>query len=197
VQYLCPILHDFLAHHPDVELDINLTDDRIDLVTEGADFVIRLAPLANSALKYRKLGDSERLLAAAPTFIATHGPINTPEDLRQLNAIRVCRVADSKKVRLINADGTDQMMPLNGRFVIDNGLAARDALASGQGFGVTNRWLVQDLLEAGQLIHLLPDYKIEPIPLSILIAPERANIARVRHLIEHIVTKVQGIPGIL
>lgn len=196
VQYLCPILHEFLALHPEVELDINLTDDRIDLIAEGVDFVIRLAPLANSSLKYRKLGDSERLLAASPEFVAQYGPIDRPDDLAPLEAIRVCRVSDSKQVRLFKAEGGSVVLPLTGRFVIDNGLAAKDALVSGRGFGVTNRWLVQDLLDSGKLVQLLPDYTLEPIPLSLLIAPERADITRVRYLIEYIVREVQKIPGI-
>jgi transcriptional regulator, LysR family len=68
----------FQARHPEIQIDLGLTDERIDLVKEGVDIAIRLGPLADSSLKLHPLGDSARLLVAAPGYLAAHGRPETP-----------------------------------------------------------------------------------------------------------------------
>jgi DNA-binding transcriptional LysR family regulator len=106
-------------------------------------------------------------------------------------------VIDSNNVRLISLSGEGQNVKLSGRILFDHGLAAKSALQAGRGFGVTHRWLIDDLLESGELIRLLPDYQLTVTPLSLLIAPERADIARVRCLIDFLIERIRLIPGIL
>ncbi|BCH15623.1 hypothetical protein MesoLjLa_24740 [Mesorhizobium sp. L-2-11] len=87
-------------------------------------------------------------------------------------------------------------MPFGGRFRVDHGLAAREALVAGRGIGPAHYWLVDDLLAAGRLEVILPDYAPPPIPLNMLIVPERAGIARVRLLVDFLAERIGGIPGI-
>ncbi|TIQ02738.1 MAG: LysR family transcriptional regulator, partial [Mesorhizobium sp.] len=82
------------------------------------------------------------------------------------------------------------------RFRVDHGLAAREALVAGRGIAPAHHWLVDDLLAAGRLEVILPDYVPPPIPLSLLIVPERAGIARVRLLVDFLAERIGGIPGI-
>ena len=87
-------------------------------------------------------------------------------------------------------------MPFGGRLRVDHGLAAREAYLAGRGIGPAHVWLVDDLLADGRLEPILPDYAPPPVPLNMLIAPERAGIARVRLLVEFLVGEVLAIPGI-
>lgn len=197
ILHLCPLLYEFQDQYPEIEVEANLTDEKIDLVKEGVDFTIRLASLNDSSLKCRKLGGSERLLVASPAFLSKHSNIKKPQDLQQLEAIKMGMVIDSNNVRLISLSGEGQNVKLSGRILFDHGLAAKSALQAGRGFGVTHRWLIDDLLESGELIRLLPDYQLTVTPLSLLIAPERADIARVRCLIDFLIERIRLIPGIL
>jgi DNA-binding transcriptional LysR family regulator len=61
---------------------------------------------------------------------------------------------------------------------------------------VAHRWLIDDLLDAGHLEALLPDYDLAPVPLSMLIVPERADVARVRLMVEFLAEQISAIPGI-
>ena len=79
---------------------------------------------------------------------------------------------------------------------MDHGLAARQALAAGVGIAPAHRWLIEDLLSAGRLEVLLPDYGLTSVPLSMLIVPERAEVARVRLLVEFLAEQISAIPGI-
>ncbi len=72
----------------------------------------------------------------------------------------------------------------------------REPLVAGRGIAPAHQWLVDDLLAAGRLEAILPDYSVPPAPLSLLIVPKRAGIARVRLLVEFLAEQIGGIPGI-
>jgi DNA-binding transcriptional LysR family regulator len=186
----------FQDRYPDIAVDLSLTDERIDLVREGVDIALRLAPLADSAMKLRGLGHSHRLLVAAPDYLAEHGTPTTPEALAGYEGIRMPNVAGSELLTLQAPDGARHQVPFTGRFRANHGLAVREAVLKGRGIAAAHHWLVDDLIEAGRLTRLLPGYTLPSVPLNMLIVPERAGIARVRLLIDHLVTEIGRLPGI-
>ena len=105
-------------------------------------------------------------------------------------------VAGSDTLTLQGPNGERHAVPFGGRFRVDHGLGAREALVSGRGLAPAHRWLVDDLLSAGRLEAILPDYSLSPVPLSMLIVPERVGIARVRLLVDFLAVQIGGIPGI-
>lgn len=196
VLHLTRLLLDFQARYPEIRIDLGLTDERIDLVKEGVDIAIRLGPLADSSMKLRPLGESRRLLVAAPAYLAAHGRPETPGDLPRHNVIRMSNVAGSDTLVLVGPDGRTHSVPVTGTFRVDHGLAAREAFRAGRGIGPAHRWLVDDLLETGELQPILIDHALAPTPLSMLIQPERAGIARVRLLIEALSQAASSLPGV-
>jgi DNA-binding transcriptional LysR family regulator len=92
--------------------------------------------------------------------------------------------------------GERHVVPFGGGLRVDHGLAAREALVAGRGIGPAHIWLVGDLLAEGRLKAVLPDYSLSPVPLNLLIVPERASVARVRLLVEFLAERIAGIPGI-
>ncbi|MCG6204016.1 LysR family transcriptional regulator [Rhodopseudomonas sp. HC1] len=186
----------FQDRYPEIGIDLGLTDQRIDLVREGVDLALRLAPLTDSSLKLRPLGQSQRLMVAAPDYLAAHGRPAVPEDLVRHQGIRMVNVAGSDMLIFEGPDQQTHRVPFGGRLRVDHGLAAREALIAGRGIAATHRWLVDDLLAAGRLEAILPDYRLPPVPLNLLIVPERADIARVRLLIDFLVEQIGSVPGI-
>jgi DNA-binding transcriptional LysR family regulator len=194
--HICRILFAFQKRHPEIAVDLNLTDEKIDLIREGVDIAIRLGPLNDSSMKLRALGMSRRLLVASPEYLTTAGRPEGPEDVPTHEFIRMTNVAGSQLLELLAADGLHRVIELRGRFRVDHGLAARQALAAGIGIAAAHRWLIDDLLDAGHLEVLLPDYALTSVPLSMLIVPERADVARVRLLVEFLAEQISAIPGI-
>ncbi len=186
----------FQDQYPEIAVDLSLTDERIDLVREGVDIALRLGPLTDSSMKLRPLGESRRLLVAAPAYLAARGTPFSARDLSGHEGIRMSNVAGSDMLILEGPDGRSHSVPFAGRFRVDHGLAAREALIAGRGIAPTHQWLVDDLLASGRLVPLLPDYALPSVPLSMLIVPERAGIARVRLLVDFLVEQIRGIPGI-
>lgn len=196
VMHASRLIFAFQDRYPEIGIDFGLTDQRIDLVREGVDLALRLAPLTESSLKLRTLGQSQRLIAASPDYLAAHGRPMTPQDLSRHQGIRMVNVAGSDMLTFEGPGQEIHRVPFGGRLRVDHGLAAREAMIAGRGIAATHRWLVDDLLSAGRLEAILPEYRLPPVPLNLLIVPERAGIARVRLLIDFLVEQIRTVPGI-
>jgi DNA-binding transcriptional LysR family regulator len=165
-------------------------------VREGVDIALRLAPLADSAMKLRALGHSHRVLVAAPDYLASHGTPATPQQLAGHEGIRMPNVTGSEMLNLQGPDGMRHQVPFRGRFRANHGLAVREAVLAGRGIAAAHHWLVDDLINAGRLTPLLQGYILPSVPLNMLIVPERAGIARVRLLVDELVGQIGRLPGI-
>lgn len=196
VRHVSWLIFAFQDRYPDIAVDLSLTDERIDLVREAMDIALRLGPLADSSIKLRALGQSRRVLVASPGYLARHGRPTTPAEVASLETVRMSNVAGSEALALKGPDGETHIAAVDGRLRVDHGLAAREAYLAGRGLGPAHIWLVDDLLSEGRLETVLPNYAPPPIPLNMLIVPERAGIARVRLLAEFLAEEAMRIPGI-
>ena len=196
VLHITRLVFAFQDLHPDIKIDLSLTDERIDLVREGVDIALRLGPLSESSARLRVLGQSRRLLVASPLYLAAAGRPTVPDDLSRHEGIRMSNVAGSDVLAIEDPSGEPHVLPFTGRLRIDNGLAAREALVAGRGIALAHRWLVDDLLKSGVLEALLEDHVFASVPLSMLIVPERAGVARVRLLIEYLAEHIPTLPGL-
>ncbi|MFT4184137.1 MAG: LysR family transcriptional regulator [Rhizobium sp.] len=196
IRHVGRLLFSFQDRYPEISIDLSLTDERIDLVREGVDIALRLGPLTDSSMKLRALGQSRRLLVAAPAYLAAHGTPVSPRDLTDHESIRMSNIAGSDSLVLDGQDGERHAISLDGRLRVDHGLAAREALLAGRGIAPAHHWLVDDLLATGELMEILPDYRLPAVPLNMLILPERTGIARVRLLVDFLAEEIAGITGI-
>lgn len=195
VLHISRLLFAFQDRHPDIAVDLSLTDERIDLVRQGVDLALRLGPLNDSSMKLRALGQSRRQLVAAPAYLEARGTPAVPQDLAGHEGIRMTNIAGSDTLVLLGPRGERHAIPFTGRLRLDHGLAAREAFIAGRGIGPAHLWLVDDLLTAGRLRVVLPDYSPPPVPLNLLIVPERATVARVRLLVDFLAAQIGRIPG--
>ncbi len=186
----------FQDRHPDIAVDLSLTDERIDLVREGVDIAIRLGPLGESSMRLKPLGQSRRALVAAPQYLAARGKPARPQDLTGHEGVRMSNIAGSDLLVLHGRRGGRHAVPFAGRLRVDHGLAAREALAAGRGIAPAHLWLVHDLLAANKLEVVLPDFSPPPVPLNMLIVPERSGVARVRLLADYLAAQIARAPGI-
>jgi DNA-binding transcriptional LysR family regulator len=196
VLHVSRLIFAFQDRYADIAVDLSLTDERIDLVRQGIDVALRMGPLNDSSMKLRALGQSRRQLVAAPAYLAARGTPLVPKDLVGHQGVRMTNIAGSDTLLLLGPDGERHTVPFGGRLRVDHGLAAREALVAGRGIGPAHLWLVGDLLAAGRLQVVLPDYSPPPVPLNLLIVPERANVARVRLLVDFLADQIGSIPGI-
>jgi DNA-binding transcriptional LysR family regulator len=196
VMHVTRMIFDFQDRYPEIRIDLNLTDERIDLAREGIDIALRLGPIADDAMKLVSIGKSHRRLVGSPDYFCRKGRPTRPADLAQHDSVVMSNIAGSDQLMLFAPDGMRLVVPVRGMLRVDHGLAARAALAAGRGIGPAHLWLVQDLLDAGTLEVLFDEYDLEAVPVSLLVVPERAGVARVRLLVDFLVTELKKLPGI-
>lgn len=197
VRHVCRMLFAIQDRHPEIVVDLSLSDARIDLVREAVDVAIRLGPLADSAMQCRSIGRSRRVLVASRAYLSARGRPETPNDLAGHASIRMSNIVGSAMLPLRGPDRAVVLAPFDARLLVDHGLAAREALAQGRGIAAAHVWLVDDLLAAGTIEQILPDFTPESVPLSLLVMPGRTRLRRIRMLVDELAVSLATLPGLI
>ncbi|NEX93184.1 LysR family transcriptional regulator [Caulobacter sp. 17J65-9] len=150
VHQLLPLVPDFLAEHPEVTLDLVLTDQVVDLLEERCDVALRVGPMRPSQLMARKLGQSRMAVVAAPAYLARHGTPTTLEALEGHNRIGF-NFARSFEEWPFLVDGAIQTVPACGDVQVGDGESARRLAVAGVGLARLGVFHVAEDLAAGRL----------------------------------------------
>ncbi|VVP81395.1 HTH-type transcriptional regulator DmlR [Pseudomonas fluorescens] len=155
---LMPRIHsEFLAEHPDVELDLTLLDHHVEVIREGYDVIFRVGTLADSDLKSRTLARLDMALVASPAFLG-QGP--RPTSIEALRALPFVRYQlNGRTLPIVFANG-ETLIP-RGRIGLDSGFGLRAAALDGMGIAYLMKCTVQQDLDSGALVQLLPE---QPLP---------------------------------
>ncbi|EYR83883.1 LysR family transcriptional regulator [Shinella sp. 838] len=183
---LVPVIDAFLAEHPAVTVDLNLTDGNVDIVGQGMDFAIRHGMLADSSLRAKSLGENRRVVCAAPAYLAAHGTPVHPDELAAHDCIvmRFGQNIDRDWPFLI--DGVIRKVTVHGRRVVNDGGLVRQWCREGRGIALKSIRDVADDLATGALVELLEDFSAGGTALQIVYPPSAVQPRRVRMLIDRI-----------
>lgn len=155
-RFLVKRLPIFLAQYPEIEVNLQLTERVVDLVTEGIDVAIRLGDLKDSSLIRRHLGKAEFVLCASPEYLKTYGQPAIPADLVHHNCMRYNFDGQPLPWEFL-IDDIWQIIPVSGSFNSDSGEALRNAVLNGLGFARLLSYHIQEELDNGQLVSLFAD----------------------------------------
>lgn len=150
-----PLMRRFRAPHPDLVIDLRLSDRFVDLAAEGIDVAIRIGRLDNSALIARKLGQTSLLLVAAPAHLARDGQPQRLADLSNHICIRDTNMRGDGAWPLTEA-GQVHRIAVSGPYLVNSARLARDLAAEGEGIALCPDYMVQTDLDEGRLEHVLP-----------------------------------------
>jgi len=165
--WIVPRLPAFRRAYPDIALDLVLTDGNLDLVSEGIDLALRLAPAPTGDLISTRLTETRYRVVASPDWVLGHGAPLTPEALSDLACIRqsLPGYRDRWRFRPSTPADKDQDaepvidVPVGGTVLISSPLAIRQAARAGLGPALLADWLVGDDLAAGRLVDLFPHHQ--------------------------------------
>ncbi|KVF32830.1 LysR family transcriptional regulator [Burkholderia vietnamiensis] len=159
---IAPHVAALLARHPKLDIDLQLTDERVDLVTSRIDVAIRLGDAAPSAdVVARPLGTFRRHVVASPGHLDAHGTPATPGDLVDHACLRFHFGVDQQAWTFVGAQGTTQVV-VAGRLKSNHSEVLREAALDGAGIALLPDWLVDADVEAGRLRRLFDDYDVTP-----------------------------------
>lgn len=182
------ILSTFLAAHPEVSVDLAVSDRRVDIIAERIDVAIRVGPLADSDLIQIPLGWVRRVIAASPDYLARRGRPDRPEDLHGHACLVQSGVERLVDWPMIEA-GERVLMPVSGPLRSDNAEALLAAAVAGLGLFRFGDFLGEEALADGRLIPLLEAYHDgDPQPINALTPPGRHRIPRIRAFLDALKT---------
>lgn len=184
IGHLGPILASFAAEHPELELDIDLSDRLVDLVAEGFDVAVRIGRLRDSSMIARKLCDVRDIPCASPAFVERHGRPARPEDMRDWPAL--CYVGSDRVDiwRYRNARGEQGTVQMKVAMRSNNGDLLSDAAIAGLGVTLQPTFIVHQALRDGRLVCLLQDHVFLEHSLYVLYPQTRHLSAKTRAFID-------------
>ncbi|MBX9929967.1 MAG: LysR family transcriptional regulator [Methylobacterium sp.] len=194
VAHVAPLLPAFLARHPQVQVDLHLSDALVDLVGGGFDLGLRIAALADSSLKVRRLCGIRRSLVAAPAYLDRHGRPEHPRDLARHACLGYAYLPSPDRWRFFDADGGEAIVVPEGPLRANNADALAPALRAGLGLAVQPDFLVWDDLAAGRLERVMTAWSPPPIALNMVMPPGTLRPARVTALIAFLERELLATP---
>ncbi|RZJ13650.1 MAG: LysR family transcriptional regulator [Acidovorax sp.] len=193
--HLHRIAHGFTRLHPEVEVELILNDRFVDLVEEGVDLAIRLGGAPPASAVARDLATAERFLVASADYLTHHAAIQDIDDLQVHEFVRFAWLESGAMVELFGPDGP-RRIALKGRYSINSALSIRQAVCDGMGLAMTPAWLVQDLLDQGQLVRVLPDWSAAGQTLRLVYPSRRYQPQRVRAFMGYLEGEIATVPGL-
>ena len=179
-RFLLPVLPEFQARYPEVELDLDFNDHLVDVVEAGLDVVIRSGDLADSRLVARRLGPFRFILAASPAYLAARGVPRTPADLARHTSLRY-RFLSSGKLEEWVLPGLPAM-PI--ALVCNNMEAMLGAAVAGMGLAYMPDFLARDALAHGELQQVLAEQLTHSGQFSALWPSSRQLSPKVRAFVD-------------
>ncbi|KAB2906568.1 MAG: LysR family transcriptional regulator [Burkholderiaceae bacterium] len=179
------LLQPFLARHPGVRLELNITNRNVDLVAEGFDMAIRLGTLPDSGLVARKLEDAPLRLVATPEYLRRAGVPRALGDLAQHACLPFILPRTGRHGAWSFRVGDDDVewTPTSAIEVSDDVLGTVSLAEQGIGICQTYDFIVRERLASGQFVELLPELGGRTRPFSLVYAPHRHPSAAARALI--------------
>lgn len=153
--HVAPHLKTFMERHPELSINLVLSDEFIDIIEGGYDLAIRIADLNSSSLVARRLAPVRRVLCASAGYVAEHGMPETIEDLKRHR----CLPAHNNEVwRLEGPDGAFSIRP-EGMLITNSSEVIRETVISGLGIALRSTWDIGHELRSGKLVRVLSGYE--------------------------------------
>lgn len=182
-QFIEPLAQ-YLRQHPEMRVEWLLHDRLPDFIGENIDCAIRVGEVADPSVVAIKLGDVPRLVACAPTLLQGRPLPQHPQELADLPWLAL-HMFYREEVQLTHRHtGKQARVEIAPRLSTDGLRALANAMKLGLGVGIASSWALAEDLATGDLVHLVPEWKAEPLPVYLIYVPSRLQPARLRTFID-------------
>lgn len=183
---IAPALPGFLRRYPRLQLALGSTDRVIDLVHEGVDCAVRIGPLHDSSLVARPLGHIALINCASPGYLHEYGVPASPDDLTRGHwSVGYASASTGREVPWeYLVSGIEQFGTVPSRVVVNNAESYIACCVSGMGLIQIPRFDVQHLLDRGELVEVIPEFRAAPMQVSLVYPNRRQRSRRLNAFIE-------------
>ncbi|PMR77629.1 LysR family transcriptional regulator [Billgrantia endophytica] len=191
---LARTLPEFMLRFPRVEVELDATNRRVDLIAEGVDLALRVRPrLEDSSLVSRQFAISPGVLVTSPSLIASHGPPQAPADLERFPSLSM-RFADGRySLTLTEPSGTSRSVSLSPRLLTDDMQILREAAIAGIGIVALPGFVCHEAVAAGELQVVLPSWQLPHGQVHAVYPYRRGLRPAVRHLIDFLAQRLPSL----
>ena len=184
VQFIAPVVAEFLKLYPEVKVDLTIGERTIDMIDEGFDLAIRLTPPPDSSLIVRSLATWRHVLCCSPGYIEQHGPLQQLSELADHNCLRHALYPYEDEWRFVDRNDAPASVRISGNLISNSGETLRICALQGVGIWLAAGFLSADDLESGRLVRILPEYR--PVEFAMnAVYPHRHHLsAKVRSFID-------------
>lgn len=189
-QILRPALGRFMHQYPELKVQLNLVNRRVDFIEEGFDVVIRIGQLNDSMLIAKKLGTVSRKLFASPAYLAQSGK---PEQVAQLTAHQLLimnplskSINSHSKLNLLSKQGESFSLNCQPRLLVDDFVMLKQAIVDGLGIAVLPEYMSRQEVASGKLVNILPGWGMSNVDVYALYPKHRAKIPKVKAFLDFV-----------
>ena len=192
---LVPMAARYLRRHPEVEIDLVLSDRYVDLVEEGYEAAFRIGPLASSGLMARPLCSFTLIACASPGYLRERGTPATPSDLQDHECVGHAHWSEASTTewRFVK-DGQVADARFRNHLRVNDAKGLLSAALEGFGIVRVNEGRARDALASGRLVRVLPDHDLPSRPMHLLYVADRRQTPKLRSFIDAAIEEF-GTPG--
>lgn len=184
-RHLAPLLNEFIQIYPQINLDLILTNQRLDLIDAGIDVAIRLGRLEDSRLMAKRLASRQLYVCASPAYLDAYGQPHTLSELQNHQCLK-----GSVEHWRFKQDGKEKSIRISGRLKCNSGYALYDAALKGLGLVQLPGYYVENELASGRLIEVLANYRDDQEGIW-AVYPENRNLSpKVRLLVDYLAERL-------
>ena len=187
--HVAPALPRFLELYPEVSIDLQLDDRRVDLVAGGIDLALRIATLADSSLIVRRLCPVDRWLVGTPDYFARRGTPRRPHDLTGHACLAYSYLEGGETWRFADAVGATETVKVNARLSANNADALTAALEAGEGLALQPDFIAWEAVRDGRLVVAMADWSAPPLALHLVTPAGGPRALRTRVLMDFLVQR--------
>ena len=191
---IAPLVSAFGKRHPNVDVQLDVTDRPVDLVEGGIDLAIRFGSLPDRRLRARRILSNRRLLCASPAYLKRHGEPDSLADLAAHRCIIHRQNDEAHGVWRFEHAGTTEVIKVSGALSSNDGDIVLGWALDGHGILIRSEWDLAKYLESGRLRVLLPDYTLPSADLYVYYPQRRSQTARARMFIDFLVEHLEAPP---
>ena len=180
---ITPHLKGFLERYPELQVEFVLSDSTTDIIGEGIDLAIRIGQLPDSSLVSRKIDSVRLILAASPGFLKRHGTPTKPTDLTEMPCLVDTVPAHGKYWPI------GKKVRVNSVIEANNGEMIRDLSLQGLGISYLPDFFVDDDLESGKLVQVLPEFEPDEVGVYAVFPPRRQISPNARAFVDWLISK--------
>ncbi|MES2818756.1 MAG: LysR family transcriptional regulator [Pseudomonadota bacterium] len=181
--FVTPMMVDYLAEHPAVQIKALLVDRVVNMVDEGVDVAVRIGNLPDSGLHSVKVGEVRRVVCASPAFLAEQGRPRHPDALREARVVVAASSSLVSDWQFAGPEGVLTVRP-QPRLVVTANQAAINAASLGWGLTRVLSYQVAGKVASGELELVLEDFELPPLPIQVVYQGGRKVPAKVRTFVD-------------